>query len=173
MSVCPACGHENIQGAEACDNCGGDLAFLSAPKASSRLDRSLHQEPVQALGKHSPVVVTADRKVKDVLVSLVTHCDGCAVVVDDHGSVLGVFSERDLLSKVAGRGEELLERPVRDFMTPDPVVIETSAPIAYALHQMALGGYRHLPLVQGGKPVGMVSIRDIVTFICDRFLRDS
>lgn len=161
---CSACKFDNIEGAEICENCGGDLTYLSRPKATNPVEKFLHKQPVRALREHPAVTVPPTRKIRDVIASLVLRHDGCAVVVDDMGYVIGVFSERDLLFRIAGRGDDLLDRPVSEFMTPDPVTIGADAPIAYALHQMDLGGYRHLPLVENGKPVGMVSIRDIVTF---------
>lgn len=162
---CPACGFENIEGSESCDNCDVALTDLSRPKAQNPVEKLLHKRPVRDLRPHKAVVVPPTRKVRDVIASMVLHQDGCAVVVDDEGKIVGVFSERDLLMKVAGRGDPPLDAPVAEFMTPDPVVIRGDAPIVYALHQMDLGGYRHLPLVEAGKPIGMVSIRDIMTFL--------
>lgn len=170
MNTCPACGEEIIEGAETCDNCGCDLAHLGRPRARTSIDKSFHKKPVSVLRRHEAVVVPLDRKVQDVLASLVMHRDGCAVVVDPEGKVAGVFSERDLLMKIAGIDHSKMDRPVSEVMTPDPITIEADAPIAYALHQMDLGGYRHIPLVEQGKPVGMISIRDIVTYIGNNFL---
>jgi CBS domain-containing protein len=162
--ICPACGHENIEGAELCEHCGNDLTHLSRPKAASPTEKLLHKRPVGALRPHAPVVIPASRKIRDVIASMVIRHDGCAVVVNDAGEVIGVFTERDLLMKLAGKPDALLDSPVSEFMTPDPVTVTADVPIAYALHQMDVGGYRHIPLVAGKKPVGMVSIRDIVTF---------
>lgn len=165
MFVCPACDHENIDGAECCEHCGDDLTHLSRPRAKSPIEKSLHKRTVAALRRHDPVVVSPQRKLLDVIASLVHHRDGCVVVVDAQGKVVGIFTERDLVLKVAGKGEDLLERPVGEFMTPDPVTIEMDAPIVFALHQMDLGGYRHLPVVEDDQPVGLVSIRDIIAFL--------
>lgn len=168
--LCPSCGTENIEGIEACDHCGASLTDLSRPRSSSPVQKTLFKQKCDALRRHEPVIVPPDRKVIDVIASLVLHQDGCAVVVDLKGRPVGVFSERDLLLRVAGKGVELLDRPVEEFMTRDPVTIESDAPIAYALHQMDIGGYRHLPVVRDGRPVGMVSIKDILFFFEDRFL---
>lgn len=170
MNTCPACGEEIIAGAETCENCGYDLGHLGRPHARTKLDKSLHKIPVSQLRRHDAVVVPLERKVQDVLASLVLHRDGCAVVVNEEGKIAGVFTERDLLMRIAGLKEDWADRPVREFMTPDPITIEADAPIAYALHQMDLGGYRHLPLVREGKPVGMISVRDIITFLGENVL---
>lgn len=173
MITCPACGSENIDGAEECEFCEASLTDLSRPRTRSPVEKSLHKEQVRSLRSHPPVIVSPDRKLRDVIASMVLHKDGCAVIVDQLGEISGVFSERDLLLNVAHKGDELLDRPVSEFMTLDPVVIQADSPIMYALHQMDLGGYRHLPVVEQNKPVGMVSVRDIITFIGDRFLGGS
>jgi CBS domain-containing protein len=162
--ICPACKHENIEGAELCEHCGVDLTHLSRPKASSPAEKLLHKRPISDLRPHAPVVVPSSRKVRDVIASMVIRHDGCAVVVNEAGEVIGIFTERDLLMKLAGKPDELLDSPVGEFMTPDPVTTTADVPIAYVLHQMDIGGYRHIPIVDGKKPVGMVSIRDIITF---------
>lgn len=167
---CPACGFDNIAGDETCEKCGQDLTELTRPKAKSYVDKGLHKEPARSIQVRNPVVVTPERKVVDVIASLVAHNQGCALVVDAERKVVGVFSERDLLMKVAGGPPEMLNSPVREFMTPNPVTIAADAPIAYALHQMDIGGYRHVPLVEDGKAAGMISVRDIVTYIGNRVL---
>ena len=76
----------------------------------------------------------------------------------------------DLLPK----GTKLeLDRPVADFMTPSPETITKQDSIAYALHAMDLGGYRHIPVVAEDSklPIGIISIRDILRFLCIRFAK--
>lgn len=174
MVRCPSCRSLNLEGAETCEECGADLTELSRPRARSPVEKSLHKGRVGDLRDHPPVVVPPERKIRDVIASLVHRRDGCAVVADASGKVVGVFSERDLLTRVAGRGEELLDRPVAEFMTKDPVTIGADAPLAYALHQMDLGGYRHLPVIDvRNRPVAMVSIKDILAYLEDEFLGPS
>ena len=90
---------------------------------------------------------------------------GTVLVVDGDGRLVGIFSERDLLTKVAGLHADYRGLPVRDFMTPNPETVTADDPLAVALHKMDLGGYRHLPVVQVGKPVGMISVRDLMRHI--------
>ena len=98
---------------------------------------------------------------------MVQHGIGC-LIVEQQGTLAGIFTERDVLNKIS---EELpLDRPVSEFMTVSPTAIEPDDSIAYALHTMDLGGYRHLPIVDGGgKPIGIISVRDILRFLCIRF----
>jgi CBS domain-containing protein len=78
---------------------------------------------------------------------------------------MGVFSERDLLTKVAGLHEHYAELPVAQFMTSNPETVAADDPLAFALHKMDIGGYRHLPVAVDGRPTGMVSVRDMLRYI--------
>ena len=93
------------------------------------------------------------------------------LLLDEKGALAGIFSERDLLMKVAGKHEIFASTFIREFMTPDPVTVRESDTLAFALHKMAIGGYRHLPVMRDQKLVGMVSVRDMlahITRICDK-----
>ena len=85
------------------------------------------------------------------------HGIGCVAV--DSGRLVGILTERDVVLKLAGRSLEGIR--VRDVMTPDPVVLRSDDTIAVAIHKMALGGFRHIPLVSGGRATGIVSARDL------------
>jgi CBS domain-containing protein len=94
---------------------------------------------------------------------------GAILVVDGQGCVLGVFSERDVLTKIAGLVPDYAGRPLSEFMTPGPETVRPSDTLAFVLHKMDIGGYRHLPVLQDGKPIAMISVRDMlrhVTNLC-------
>jgi signal-transduction protein with cAMP-binding, CBS, and nucleotidyltransferase domain len=94
---------------------------------------------------------------------------GSVLIVHPDDRVAGIFSERDLLTKVAGIVPDYAGRPVRDFMTADPETVRPTDTLAFVLHTMDCGGYRHLPVLQAGRPVGMISVRDMlrhVTSLC-------
>ena len=75
---------------------------------------------------------------------------------------MGIFSERDLLTKVADPTWNHLSRPVQDFMTADPETVRPTDTLAFVLHKMDVGGYRHLPVLKDGQPLGMISVRDML-----------
>ena len=91
---------------------------------------------------------------------------GCALVVES-GEILGIFTERDVLRKVAGKIVDLASAPVSSVMTRGPATLPESALVAFALRKMVEEGYRHIPLVaeDGKRPVGVVAVRDIVAWI--------
>ncbi len=96
---------------------------------------------------------------------------GC-VLVQKGGKLVGIFTERDVLNKVFFR-EDSRTVAVEAVMTKSPETLEADETIAFALNKMSVGGYRHIPIVEpGGKPVGVLSVRDIVDFLVDMFPED-
>ena len=91
---------------------------------------------------------------------------GCVLVTGNGEELVGIFSERDVLYRVAGLIDQAESIPVESLMTPRPSTLRPSDPISHALHLMAVHGFRHIPLVDDdGRPVGVVSLRDIVEFM--------
>jgi CBS domain-containing protein len=127
------------------------------------LDSEFLCQPISSIDPQPPLTVRADFSVRQVVDLLRANKVGCVLVVDQVGKLCGIFSERDLVLKVVGQGEALLEEPVSNFMTKDPVCEPIEITIAYGLNLMSQGGFRHLPLVDpDGVPVAIVSIKDIV-----------
>jgi CBS domain-containing protein len=83
-----------------------------------------------------------------------------SVVVSDFGRLIGILTERDLLRAVAARVHTSQER-VRQWMTPDPVTLEPGTPAEEAARIMLERGFRHIPVIEHGRAVGIVSIRDV------------
>jgi CBS domain-containing protein len=170
--ICPNCGHDNLPGAEECSLCLQDLTQLDRPVAHDRIERSLMEDPVRSLRPHKPVTIEPTATIGDAVQAMLTHNLGALLVVDQEGKLLGMFSERDLLTKVAGQHEPYAELPVRQFMTPTPETINSDDTLAFALHKMNVGGYRHLPVVTNGRPSGVISVRDMLRHIT-RLCKDS
>jgi CBS domain-containing protein len=163
--ICPTCMHDNLPGAEECSQCQQDLTQLDQPIACNRVERSLMEDPVSLLQPRAPVTVRAETSVREAIQIMLARDVGAVIVVDDAGKIVGIFSERDLLTKVAGIQQEYPQMPVRQFMTPKPETVSPTDPLAFALHKMDVGGYRHMPVVQEGVPVGMLSVRDMLRHI--------
>jgi CBS domain-containing protein len=86
---------------------------------------------------------------------------GAAVVVEG-GSVAGIFTERDLLRAIAA-GRRADDSVVMDCMTRDPITLSPDHAPSEAADIMSRGKFRHIPVVEDGRLVGIVSIRDLVT----------
>lgn len=111
--------------------------------------------------------VTADTMVGDVVAVLNEHRIG-AVPVMDNGSVVGIFSERDVVHCIKDHGINALERPVRDVMTSPVISVTKDMSVLAALSLMTRRRIRHLPVIDGERLVGFVSIGDLVKFRIER-----
>jgi CBS domain-containing protein len=88
------------------------------------------------------------------------------LVVDADGKLAGILSERDLLMRVPDEpADRFTTRTVGEFMTPQPQTVTANDTLARALHTLDVGRYRHLPVVADGRPVGMISVRDLIRHI--------
>lgn len=108
------------------------------------------------------VTVQGGSRVVEAVRLLVEHRIGAALVVGPDKSVAGIFSERDLAKAIAEHGATALERPVRDLMTCNVHSCRPSDSIEYVMTIMTEGRFRHLPVIDQGKLVGIVSIGDVV-----------
>src|SRR5207249_8770227 len=93
---------------------------------------------------------------------------GCLLVT--RGSRLaGIFTERDLLTRVLAPGRSL-DTPMSVCLTPDPVTVHPRDPVRTAIRRMEKGGYRHLPVVdESGRPVGVLSAGRVVHYLAEHF----
>jgi CBS domain-containing protein len=163
--ICPHCGFDNLPGSEECNRCQQDLTQLDRPVAQDRVERSLIEDRVGVLHARPPVTVRPTATVCQAIRTMLENNVGALLVVDDGEKVVGIFSERDLLTKVAGVRDDFGEQAVCKFMTGK---LETARPehtLAFVLHQMDCGGYRHVPVVEDGRPVAMISVRDMLRHI--------
>jgi len=128
----------------------------------------LFTAPISELAPAAPISVTAGTSVGDAIALMQKHRIGC-ILVTQGGRLAGILTDRDVTMKVAGRPVEM-SVPVEDLMTVDPETLSPDHEIAYALNRMSLGGYRHVPLVDGdGTPRGVISVKDVVNHIVEHF----
>jgi CBS domain-containing protein len=163
--ICPNCGQDNLPGSEECSSCLQDLTQLDRPMGQDRVERSLMEDPVHVLQPRPSITVRPTATLREAMEIMLQQDIGALLVVDSEGQLLGIFSERDLLAKVAGLHPSYPELPVAQFMTPRPETVTGDDTLAFALHKMDIGGYRHLPVTTAGRPTGVISVRDLVRHI--------
>ena len=83
-------------------------------------------------------------------------------MVTEQGRLVGIFTERDALFRVIAQGRDAKSTRLSDVMTPNPLSIEPTKRFGHALHMMYEGGFRHVPVVRNGVPIGMISARDVL-----------
>ncbi|MEW6730114.1 MAG: CBS domain-containing protein [Acidobacteriota bacterium] len=165
---CPDCGHENIAGTEICDECGHDLAGLDLPVATTHLQKKIMEDPLENLHPAAPLLISPDTLVTTALAKMQQERYGC-IFVTEGDRLIGILTERDVLMKLVGQ-TDLSKLTVRNVMTPDPETLTEQDTVAYALNKMSVGGYRHIPIMRGNQPIGMVSVRGILRYISNHLL---
>src|SRR4051794_2770724 len=111
---------------------------------------------------HEVVRVHPEDRVGDTVSRLAEKRIGAVVVEDRWMKMVGIFSERDLLNAIARRGAAVLTCPVSEFMTAPVVTCRPADRIDSVLGLMTLRRIRHLPVLEGGALVGIVSIGDLI-----------
>lgn len=151
-----------------------DEQRIADERANEELfDTHALRSPINELPQLQPVVaVDPDTSIRDTINEMVNLRVGCVLVVED-GVLAGVFSERDVLSKVVANNIDMDATSVSELMTPRPETLPAGSELVFALHKMAIGGYRHVPLLgEDGAPVAVVSMRDIVDYIVSLYQKE-
>jgi CBS domain-containing protein len=142
--------------------------FEDAYEDKERIRGAILSTPISELRLRAPILVDAAATVFAAVGAMNEHHIGCVLVHRD-GKLAGIFTERDVLTRVILRNDSHLMK-VESVMTRDPETLEATETIAFALNKMSVGGYRHIPIVdRGGKPVGVLSVRDLVDFLVELF----
>ena len=119
-------------------------------------------EHILAEKGHDVVTISPDRTLADAAHTLSHHRIGAVVIADGDGTVLGILSERDVVRAVADNGGSALDAPVSSRMTTKVVTCSASTGIEELMGLMTTGKFRHLPVVEGGRLNGIISIGDVV-----------
>lgn len=143
-------------------------AYDDPYEVPSNIGGAILETVISDLPLRDPIVVETTATVTEAIQAMNDHHTGC-VLVQRAGKLVGIFTERDVLTKVFYR-DDCRTAPVGEVMTSTPESLQLDDGIAFALNKMSVGGYRHIPVVENdGKPVGVLSVRDIVDFLVDLF----
>jgi CBS domain-containing protein len=115
----------------------------------------------QLLHQRETYTVERDQSVLEVAKFMVERNIG-AVPVLDRGKLVGIFSERDIMKRVLVEGKDPKKAKVGDVMTPNPLVVTADETLENCMVLMKQHGFRHLPILDGAKLVGLVSLRDLL-----------
>jgi CBS domain-containing protein len=113
--------------------------------------------------KGSDVVTsTANRSLLHIAQLLTQHGIGCIVIVGDDDKIAGIVSERDLMRAIGQAGPKVLDRSVSDFMTKNVVTARKADTTELLMSEMTVHRFRHMPVVETGRLIGLISIGDLV-----------
>jgi len=155
---CPACGSENFSGEDACANCGADLWAAGLPQDPTTFQGRLLGEHLDAVAVGEPPTIAPTEPVAKALDRMRDEQVDCLLVVHE-GELVGIFTDRDAVVKLADKRLDAFD--VRDVMTRDPVVLRPDDSLAVAIHKMAVGGFRHIPVMDGSRPLGVIAAKDV------------
>ena len=105
---------------------------------------------------------TEDMLLLDIAKLLAQHRIGCIVIVGDDDKISGIVSERDLMRAISQCGAQVLKEPVSNFMTKTVVTAREADTINRLMSEMTARRFRHMPVVESERLVGLVSIGDLV-----------
>ena len=106
--------------------------------------------------------VSPQAPVADVVQTLASNRIGAVLVVSSAGALMGILSERDIVRSLAENGAGTLDRTAADLMTSDVTTATPQTTVAEAMEMMTSGRFRHVPVLDEGRLVGLVSIGDVV-----------
>ena len=126
--------------------------------------------PLGAIGAAKAETLRVGASVADAVRIIQQPGTSCVVITDHTDRLVGLITERDLCTRVISRGIDPKTARVEDVMTKEPLALRTEHPLTYALAQLDVGGYRHIPLVdKERRPVGVVTARRVIHYLVEHF----
>ena len=169
--LCPACGHKNIQDEDRCEVCLHSFMQKGLPRSKKEdtFQRIMMTKPIGDLLTGKDLLVASPTDSVQKVVKILQKEDKNCVLVYKKKKMVGILSNRDLLRRVAGKYKDLSKVKVEQVMTPNPEYVRAEDPIAFVLNKMALGGFRHVPvLAADGTPLSIILIRDVLAYLARR-----
>lgn len=121
----------------------------------------MHTRPVrEIIQRDEPLTARKEDTVHEAAVQMAEHVCSSILICEDK-KLLGIFTERDLLARVVAAGLDPKKTRLGDVMTPDPDTIEASESVVEAIRRFDEFSYRHLPVVEGERVLGVISLRDL------------
>ena len=119
------------------------------------------------------ISVSPDTPLMELVATIASRRIGAVLVLDDSGHLAGIVSERDVVKALAARGPELHKVHAGDVMTANVTTVTPKSTINEAMELMDRGYFRHLPVLDEGALVGIISVRDVVRARIDRHIEEN
>lgn len=147
-----------------------DEYFETADPDMRAISAGVLNDTVATLMPAEPACLLETATVHDAVQAMLARRHAGVLIVDADGGLAGIFTERDVLTRVVGRERDPRRTPLREVMTLSPEALTAEDRVAYAVYCMSVAGYRTVPLVDAdGRPVGVVTASDILRWLADLF----
>lgn len=132
----------------------------------------MFDRPIRTIMEHKKYLAAPpDASVSDAAKLMAKKNVGAILVVEDE-HLVGIFTERDAVFRVIAHGRDAKTTPLRDVMTADPETLEPTRTYGHALLLMQEHGFRHVPVVENGHPVGIISSRNAMDPELEEFVSE-
>ena len=167
---CPSCGHANIEGEDRCAQCLHTLhQVVIPPRKKDTIQNVMMTAPISDLITGADLLVASPSDSIQKIVKIFQEQKKNCVLVYKSKKLVGILSNRDILWKLAGKEKDFSKIKVEQVMTPNPEFVKPDDPIAFVVNKMAMGGFRHVPVLQeDGKPLSIILIKDVLGYLARR-----
>jgi CBS domain-containing protein len=131
---------------------------------------ALVNDTIAVLSPAEPICLPAIATVHEAIQTMLARRQAGVLITDAAGRLAGIFTERDVLTRVVGKDLDARRTSLAAVMTPHPEALTARDRVAYAVHCMSVAGYRTIPLVDpDGRPLGVVTVSDVVRWLANLF----
>lgn len=131
---------------------------------------ALLNDTIAVLSQAEPICLRETASVHDAVQAMLARRQAGALITDGEGRLAGIFTERDVLTRVVGQGLDARTTPLSAVMTRDPDALAVNDRVAWAVHSMSVAGYRTVPLVDAERrPLGVVTVTDVIRWLANLF----
>lgn len=131
---------------------------------------ALLDDKITTLFPAEPICVAESATVHEAVAAMLARRQAGVLVADGEGRLVGIFTERDVLTRVVGRDLDTRHTAVGAVMTREPEALSPRDRVAHALNRMSVAGYRTIPLIDADKrPIGIVTVTDFIRWLVDLF----
>jgi CBS domain-containing protein len=143
---------------------------LNGPDVLGAAGGALATDTIAVLSPAEPICLSDTATVHEAVQTMLARRQAGVLVTDGAGRLAGIFTERDVLTRVVGKDLDARRTPLAAVMTRDPEALTAHDRVAYAVHCMSVAGYRTIPLVDPERrPIGIVTVSDVVRWLANLF----
>ena len=128
---------------------------------------------ISSIGIKKAILKDEETSIQSVIESMQTTHSSCILLINNNNNITGIFTERDVVTKIVSRNVDIENEKICDYMTNNPETLQPDDSIAFTLNKMTDGGYRHIPIVHSkSKDIFIISMQDIINSISNYYFDD-